>query len=556
MASSSDVRDILELDGDCPLPSSGLSSVSKRDFLFGNDKPKKKSNAKPLVKKPEGLSREVWGLLCTDARDPPPIVPTDTASAGYKQAKIKLGVQRVRPWRWTPFANPARKDSLVLNHWRRVADEGKEYPFARFNKEIDVQRYSDAEYAQHLHDENWSKRETDHLFDLAQRFDLRFVVMQDRYDTEKFQKRSVEDIKERYYTVSNALAKLRANPSAEKEKPYIYDADHERRRKDQLRKLWDRTPEEIDEEQSLISEMRKIEQRKKDRERRAGDLQKLLAKVSDAPPTPKSATTPTTPNIKTPKASETVDSNQSTPPSSRGPESKKLGLLKKKNRDSTSLVKQRSSSSEASLAVKDPNDNTGIRFSDFKTSGVTLRSQRIKLPSSVGQKKSKAIESMLTELGIDINPIPTEEIGDHFNELRSDMVLLYELKTAVANCEFELQTLRHRQQAALGGTGTGSATKVEDVSVEMEDVEEEAPQEEKHEPVAASSTPKTLGSIKGATLKTGVVKIDALKTGASPTSQKQLKKAGVPPVSEPQPKRKAALEQKNVLKTVLKNRSL
>ena len=32
----------------------------------------------------------------------------------------------------------------------------------------------------------------------------------------------------------------------------------------------------------------------------------------------------------------------------------------------------------------------------------------------------------------------------HFNELRQDIVLLYELKLALANCEYELQTLRHR----------------------------------------------------------------------------------------------------------------
>lgn len=45
------------------------------------------------------------------------------------------------------------------------------------------------------------------------------------------------------------------------------------------------------------------------------------------------------------------------------------------------------------------------------------------------------------------NPIPTEDISTHFNELRSDMVLLYELKLALANCEFELQTLRHQTEA-------------------------------------------------------------------------------------------------------------
>lgn len=55
---------------------------------------------------------------------------------GYKQLKAKLGMRKVRPWKWMPFTNPARSDGAVFNHWRRIADEGKEYPFAKFNKVI------------------------------------------------------------------------------------------------------------------------------------------------------------------------------------------------------------------------------------------------------------------------------------------------------------------------------------------------------------------------------------------------------------------------------------
>lgn len=40
----------------------------------------------------------------------------------------------------------------------------------------------------------------------------------------------------------------------------------------------------------------------------------------------------------------------------------------------------------------------------MKSSGVSVRSQRIKLPISVGLKKTKAIECMLNELGIPIQP--------------------------------------------------------------------------------------------------------------------------------------------------------
>lgn len=56
----------------------------------------------------------------------------------------------------------------------------------------------------------------------------------------------------------------------------------------------------------------------------------------------------------------------------------------------------------------------------------------------------------------DLNPMPTEEIVQMFNELRSDLVLLYELKQAHSNCEYEQQMLRHRYEALLKA-GSGGA---------------------------------------------------------------------------------------------------
>ena len=130
--------------------------------------------------------------------------------------RAKLGMRKVRPWKWMAFTNPARKDGLVLNHWRRVTEEGKDYPFARFNKVKDnhlnggcvqfstfeyqvceVANYTEVEYNRHLTDPGWSRPETDHLMDLAQRFDLRFIVMADRWDSNTYTARTVEDLKER-----------------------------------------------------------------------------------------------------------------------------------------------------------------------------------------------------------------------------------------------------------------------------------------------------------------------------------------------------------------------
>ena len=44
------------------------------------------------------------------------------------------------------------------------------------------------------------------------------------------------------------------------------------------------------------------------------------------------------------------------------------------------------------------------------------------------------------------NPMPTEEIVQNFNDLRQDIVLLYELKLALATCDYELETLRHQYE--------------------------------------------------------------------------------------------------------------
>lgn len=44
--------------------------------------------------------------------------------------------------------------------------------------------------------QTWTKEETDQLFDLCERFDLRFVVIADRFPTS----RSVEELKNRYYS--------------------------------------------------------------------------------------------------------------------------------------------------------------------------------------------------------------------------------------------------------------------------------------------------------------------------------------------------------------------
>lgn len=88
--------------------------------------------------------------------------------------------------------------------------------------------YSQFEYDSHLIDPNWTMHETSYLFDLLKTYDLRFIVIADRYfycgptgcDPEK--RRSIEvslrlwasvkryqDIKDRYYTICRRLVRTR-----------------------------------------------------------------------------------------------------------------------------------------------------------------------------------------------------------------------------------------------------------------------------------------------------------------------------------------------------------
>ena len=83
-------------------------------------------------------------LFFNFSRDPPMLQPTDTTC--YKQPKAKIGRSRVRPWALLGFTNPSRSDNLKLFHWRRQADEGKEYPFAQFGKAKHGISYTEEEY--------------------------------------------------------------------------------------------------------------------------------------------------------------------------------------------------------------------------------------------------------------------------------------------------------------------------------------------------------------------------------------------------------------------------
>src|SRR6266487_5700892 len=141
-----------------------------------------------------------------------------------------------------PFTTPSRSDGLVLCHWERkpVGSTETKKPEAtnvessvsvnerwiKHNVRVNGPEYTDEEYDAKLKSDDWSREETDYLINLALDYDLRWVVVSDRYDfqpsktseplgddldvsTPTIKPRTTEDMKARYYEVAAKIMEER-----------------------------------------------------------------------------------------------------------------------------------------------------------------------------------------------------------------------------------------------------------------------------------------------------------------------------------------------------------
>ncbi|CAJ0575399.1 unnamed protein product, partial [Mesorhabditis spiculigera] len=365
-----------------------------------------------VVPKAKKGQRELMSILTSTGKE---LVDLDMAlpsltRQGVYTTKLQPSIRRPRKWFWAPFKNEARNDGLELCHWLRQDRKRLKIPylFAKFsNQDPGIPTFTDEEYEEHLENEDWTKEETMYLLEVCGRFDLRWPIVFDRYDQTVFgEERTMEDLKERFYSILSEVEQLRS-PTAPR---HDFDADNERKRKDQLERLWSRTSEEWIEEQQLKIDMERLEQKRRQRERRALELQRLI----------------------------TTSYEMAAPAS---PSANSAALMKK----------NQSRGRAGALMMPTPNVNldlasTQLRFSEFRGSGVHLRSQEMKLPTNLGQKKLKNIETVLEKLKLDMNPLGSEKIVAVYNEFRSQIMLLQELKATLQTTEYDLETVAARLQ--------------------------------------------------------------------------------------------------------------
>eukprot|EP00211_Chloroparvula_japonica_P002599 CAMPEP_0119156138 /NCGR_PEP_ID=MMETSP1310-20130426/52102_1 /TAXON_ID=464262 /ORGANISM="Genus nov. species nov., Strain RCC2339" /LENGTH=493 /DNA_ID=CAMNT_0007148747 /DNA_START=123 /DNA_END=1604 /DNA_ORIENTATION=- len=160
------------------------------------------SNSNAPLRPKTGKEKEVYSLTGFL----PTLVPTHSLALKKKRVVRRRAV----PWVWRPFHSSAVSHHLRLYHWTKASQSpSADYPFSRFNRKVNIVRYTDEEYARYLRSSSWSRHETDHLLLLLQRFDMRFYIVADRLRP----RRTVEEIKGRYYFIAKTVSGAREKDS-------------------------------------------------------------------------------------------------------------------------------------------------------------------------------------------------------------------------------------------------------------------------------------------------------------------------------------------------------
>lgn len=153
----------------------------------------------------------------------------------------------ISKWEWVEFKNNARNDSLKLYHWSKIQNSNRQdffisvnrdsnskdkvtkensnsvqslpednlqkynqtsnYYFSKFNKHPTIYHLQSDQYNKFIKDidPDWTEDDTFLLFELCREFDLRFIIIHDRYIPPSGKQRTLEQLKQRYYSVSKKL---------------------------------------------------------------------------------------------------------------------------------------------------------------------------------------------------------------------------------------------------------------------------------------------------------------------------------------------------------------
>ncbi|SBT79640.1 conserved Plasmodium protein, unknown function [Plasmodium malariae] len=196
---------------------------------------------------------------------------------------INLNNKNVSVWRLVKFRNKCRYDDLILKKWKKIGYKNEKI----YNKEIQNMNLK------------WTKEETDYLFNLCEKYECHFIIIHDVYD--KKYMRSIEEIKDRFYSVSKKVIedifdqkikleeskKIKNNSDVLKLKEgkakhplvkFTYNMEADIERKNLIHKTYTVSKKNIMLEEMTIENIKKFENKIKHELKKASDMKKLKKK--------------------------------------------------------------------------------------------------------------------------------------------------------------------------------------------------------------------------------------------------------------------------------------
>uniref|UniRef100_A0A5B7CDP4 Putative SWR1-complex protein 4 n=1 Tax=Davidia involucrata TaxID=16924 RepID=A0A5B7CDP4_DAVIN len=373
---------------------------------------KKSRPQKDSQRKPDGISREVYALTGGLA----PLMP----SIDIAQLKRRSQPENEKiTWQWLPFTNSARKDTLQLYHWVRVVNgvpPTGDYSFAKYNKSVDITKYTDEEYEKYLMDPMWTKEETDQLFNLCERFDLRFILIADRFPSS----RTVEELKNRYYSVSRAILIARApSPGDVSGHPLVkepYNVAQEIDRKRALSMVLSQTKQQERKDAEVLAEAKRISESR---------MAARGAEESELPVT-----------------------------SNAGPEGTERAIIPVDTVSPSSNVQSASTIvAPPTLMAENASASAALRMLRVYTRTYALDQMVQAASSSAGLRTIKRVEQTLQDLGVNLKPkVPTKAVCAEHLELRKEILTLLNLQKQLQYKEAEGSSYRDSPYAETPST--------------------------------------------------------------------------------------------------------
>ncbi|KIX95472.1 uncharacterized protein Z520_08989 [Fonsecaea multimorphosa CBS 102226] len=527
MASTSDIRDIMNLGQARPRQPA----------------PKKKKHIEPQPRV-TGVKREVQALMGDSV---PPIAIVEQRS--YKsRPSISQKLFKPRHWEERPFVHGGRTDGLVLRHWKRsipgsnaraaaaaavangsadveMTDESKaptpaiqelrfeeEYPSHKWNVKVQVPAYTDEQYENLLRSEDWTRQETDYLMGLCRDYDLRWIIIADRYSPQDIQApqpaaqngeangsdlvakphyphRSMEALKQRYYAIAAKLMEAQTPASTMTqaefqlwEKMRNFDAKTETMRKAMAEKLFERTKDEADEERILLEELHRITKNEDDFIKMRRDLYARLEPVAPIRRTERGEEQSTAmyqtsgglsmllqsllakeKRLKRPPVPGGIENGSASTPTESQRYDKGRHPAQYNRRDTTdtqatedvSGAQKKGSMSQPTVRALSSQEEARFGVSHPQeriTSGVQFRHEKInRLTMAKSQTQTTKIQAALTELGIPPRLLmPTERVCREFERLVTEINVLLDCRKVNEKIATEIKILEEARRIRLG----------------------------------------------------------------------------------------------------------